>query len=91
MTDKNGKRLKIGDWVYYPKLRAFTNIFVYDFFVGQITSFGNNEGGCFVTLTNDPGRYCNYIEKLPKNEKKREQIVLLKKFEGCHTITQRSK
>jgi hypothetical protein len=72
-SDKNGKRLKIGD------------------FVGQITSFGENLGGCYVILTNDPGRYINYVEKLPKNEKKREQIVLLKKFEGCHTIIQQPK
>ena len=76
MKDKNGNKLKIGDWVLYPWWNEKTQR--YDYFYNRILKCCDS-----LTYVHSPASpsSTDLLEKLPMNKKKREQILLLRKLE----------
>ena len=77
MTDKNGKKLSVGDWVLYPWFNSDRDY--YDFLVGKITRLYGRS--CIVHPSGSKST-CSLVEKLPEYKKSRDNLVFLKYLEG---------
>jgi hypothetical protein len=94
MKDRNGKQLRIGDYVYFTdnsydlyREKDFVGV-IYNIlqerkndplhrYTAVIKNINYGDGDDIPMFEYDR----NEIEKLPKNEKKRNELLLLRKFE----------
>jgi hypothetical protein len=76
VLDKNGRRLRVGNWVLYTKLHSVR--LTEDYFARRIKRISD---GKVIVESEDWGRYSDEVEKLPSNKKEREQILFLRKLE----------
>ena len=83
--DRYGKILHIGDWVLYPWKDVDADMDEYAFYHGQIIRFNTSHTWTYVWNDISPST-TRYLEKLPKNEKKREQILFLRKLENITVV-----
>jgi hypothetical protein len=79
--DKNGKNLKVGDWVIYPWGSGSDQNFEY--FCDTIKAFGKCDyNTTYVHGLGFGDASTTYrLEKVPKNKKKRNEIFFLRKLE----------
>jgi hypothetical protein len=79
MIDKFGTSLKVGDWILYHYWNEFTGGAFYAAKITMIWGTGNTVD--FIHNDARVARDYSDIEWLPKDKKKREQILFLKKLE----------
>ena len=91
--DKFGNPLKIGDWILSLSWSESGKHLIYDD-PRQIISFEESWSQVDIDtviimssfrrngILKQIGKVCASVEKLPSNEKKRDQVVFLRKLEG---------
>jgi len=75
MTDKNGAELQIGDYVIINSDR-------YGLICGRVYTMDRASGSVAISSNIIYCHiYCEYVEKIPLDEKEREQLIFLRSLE----------